>query len=281
MADIEKQRKLEKMAYELRMTALTMIYEAQSGHPGGAFSAADLITALYFDELNVDPANPKWEMRDRFILSKGHVCPILYAALSRKGYFPEAVLHTLRQEGSILQGHPDMKKCPGIDISSGSLGQGLSVAVGMAIAGKRDQAPYRVFAMIGDGELDEGQIWEAIMTANKYHLDNLCVILDHNGLQVDGTNDQVMPHLDVCEKLRAFGYDVYDIDGHDMGQILDTFEAIRRSEGGKPVFINARTVKGKGVSFMEGVPVWHGQAPNTQQYEEAMKELAVKGGIGA
>lgn len=270
---IDKVSSLKTQAQELRKIALTMIYEAQSGHPGGAFSAADIVTALYFSEMRVDPQNPNWEDRDRFVLSKGHVCPILYAALGVRGYFPESVLHTLRQEGSMLQGHPSMVKCPGIDISTGSLGQGAACATGMALAAKRDGKDYRVFTMVGDGEIDEGIVWEAMMTANKYKLDNYVLILDNNGLQLDGTTDQVMPQLDLSRKAEAFGFDVYDIDGHDMQQILDTFDKIRAAKNGKPKFINARTVKGKGVDYMENSLDWHGKAPNKEQYEDAMAQL--------
>lgn len=270
---IDKVSSLKTQAQELRKIALTMIYEAQSGHPGGAFSAADIVTALYFSEMRVDPQNPNWEDRDRFVLSKGHVCPILYAALGVRGYFPESVLHTLRQEGSMLQGHPSMVKCPGIDISTGSLGQGAACATGMALAAKRDGKDYRVFTMVGDGEIDEGIVWEAMMTANKYKLDNYVLILDNNGLQLDGTTDQVMPQLDLSRKAEAFGFDVYDIDGHDMQQILDTFDKIRAAKNGKPKFINTRTVKGKGVDYMENSLDWHGKAPNKEQYEDAMAQL--------
>lgn len=270
---IDKVSSLKTQAQELRKIALTMIYEAQSGHPGGAFSAADIVTALYFSEMRVDPQNPNWEDRDRFVLSKGHVCPILYAALGVRGYFPESVLHTLRQEDSMLQGHPSMVKCPGIDISTGSLGQGAACATGMALAAKRDGKDYRVFTMVGDGEIDEGIVWEAMMTANKYKLDNYVLILDNNGLQLDGTTDQVMPQLDLSRKAEAFGFDVYDIDGHDMQQILDTFDKIRAAKNGKPKFINARTVKGKGVDYMENSLDWHGKAPNKEQYEDAMAQL--------
>ena len=273
MVSQQKIDELRERARELRKSAVTMIYKAQSGHPGGSLSCADIVAALYFDELNLKPEDPKWPLRDRFILSKGHVCPIQYAALAARGYFDKSVLDTLRREGSILQGHPDMKKCPGIDISTGSLGQGLSVGVGMAIALKHDKTNSRVFVIVGDGEMDEGQIWEAIMTAYKYGLDNLVVILDHNGLQVDGPCDEIMPHLDMREKMRAFGFDVFDIDGHDMGQILETFEKIRGMKNGRPKFINARTIKGKGVSYMENVVVWHGLAPNDEEYAQAMKEL--------
>lgn len=269
----EKISYLEEKANELRKTALTMIYEAKSGHPGGSLSIADIVAALYFDEMNIDPKNPKWPDRDRFVLSKGHVCPIQYSALGLLGYFPAEALHTLRQEGSILQGHPDMKKCPGIDISTGSLGQGSSCAVGMALAGKRDHKDYRVFTVVGDGEIDEGIVWEAMMAANKFKLDNYIMILDNNGLQLDGTTDEIMPLLDIARKAEEFGFDVYTIDGHDMAQILDTFEAIRGAKNGKPKFINAKTIKGKGVDFMENQLGWHGAAPNKEQYESAMAQL--------
>ena len=266
-------QELRKHAKELRKTALTMIYEAQSGHPGGAFSTAEITAALYYGEINIDPKNPKWPDRDRYILSKGHACPIQYAALGLLGYFPEEKLHTLRQEGSILQGHPDMKKCPGIDISTGSLGQGLSCGVGMALAGKRDGKDYRVFVIVGDGELDEGQIWEAVMAGNAWNLDNLVIILDNNGLQLDGTTDQVIPHLDLTKKFEAFGYETYEIDGNDMEQVVETLKKIDDSTTGRPKCINAHTVKGKGVSFMENQLGWHGMAPNAEQYAIAMEEL--------
>lgn len=268
---------LKQIAIELRKSAVTMIYEAQSGHPGGALSAADIVTALYFKEMNIDPKNPKWEDRDRFVLSKGHVCPILYAALGKLGYFPEEYLHKLRQEGSILQGHPDMKKCPGIDISTGSLGQGLSCAVGMAIAGKRDHKDYRVFAMVGDGECDEGQIWEAVMTGYKYNLDNLVVFVDNNRLQLDGTCEEVMPNIDLGKRFEAFGYEVFYIDGHNMEEIVATLDKIRASHNGLPKAVIANTVKGRGVSFMENQVGWHGVAPNDEQYKQAMEEL--EGGL--
>ena len=266
---------LEKKANELRRIALTMIYEANSGHPGGAFSAADIVTALYFKEMRVDPQNPSWPDRDRFILSKGHACPIQYSALGVLGYFPEKYLHTLRQEGSILQGHPDMKRCPGIDISTGSLGQGLSCGVGMALAAKRDKRDYRVFVVIGDGELDEGQIWEAVMAAYAWKLDNLVVIIDNNGLQLDGTTDQIIPHLDLTKKFEVFGYETYEINGNSMKEILETLEKIRASTSAVPKCINAHTIKGKGVSFMENRLEWHGKAPNREEYLAAMKELEV------
>ncbi|WP_404996596.1 transketolase [Caldifermentibacillus hisashii] len=268
---------LKQKAIELRKTALTMIYKAQSGHPGGSLSSADIITALYFSEMNINPQNPQWEDRDRFVLSKGHVCPIQYAALAHLGYVPYETIYTLRKYGSPFQGHPDMKKCPGIDISTGSLGQGLSCAVGMALAGKRDGKEYRVFAMIGDGEAQEGQIWEAAQSAVKYQLDNLVVFVDDNGLQIDGTTDEVMPNLDLELKFKAFGFDTKQIDGHSMEEIVETLDEIRDVKNGKPKAIIANTIKGRGVSFMENVVNWHGVAPNNEQYKQAMAEL--EGGL--
>lgn len=273
MAQKEKVDRLKAQAKEVRMAVLTMIYEAQSGHPGGSLSAADLMTALYFDELKLDPKEPRWEDRDRFVLSKGHVCPVLYTCLALRGYFPRAELATLRREGSILQGHPDMKRCPGIDISTGSLGQGLSVAVGMALNAKRDKKTYRVFSMVGDGESNEGQIWEAVETASKYGLDNLVILLDRNGLQNDGFCAEVMPSGNLADKFSAFGCKTWEIDGHSMEDILDTLEAVRGDGSGKPKCIIAHTVKGKGVSFMENVAAWHGMAPNDEQYAQAMKDI--------
>ena len=269
----EKILELKRRAAQLRKVALTMIYEAQSGHPGGSLSAADFVAALYFSEMRIDPKNPKWEDRDRFVLSKGHVCPIQYAALGVLGYFPEEQLHTLRKEGSILQGHPDMKKCPGIDISTGSLGQGFACGAGMALAAKRDGKDYRVFVVIGDGESQEGEIWEAAQVCNKYQLDNLVVFCDYNNLQLDGTCDEVMPVLNLAKKFEAFGFETYDINGNSMEEIVATLDAIRESKNGKPKFILGRTVKGKGVSYMENVCGWHGKAPNQAEYEQAMAEL--------
>ena len=257
----------------MRKKVVTMVYEAQSGHPGGSLSAADFVTACYFREMNVDPKNPKWEDRDRFVLSKGHVCPIQYAALGTLGFFPEEVLHTLRQEGSPLQGHPNMH-CPGIDIPTGSLGQGFACAVGMAIGLKIDNRPSRVFAVLGDGECQEGEIWEAAATANKYQLDNLIVFIDVNNLQIDGTTDEVMPNLDLGEKFKAFGFEIYNIDGNDMGQIVRTLDTIRmHSHDHKPKCIVGQTTKGKGVSYMENVGSWHGVAPNKEQWEIALKDI--------
>ncbi|OXS76631.1 transketolase [Domibacillus enclensis] len=267
-------QELKDKAVELRQAAVTMVYKAQSGHPGGSLSAADIISALYFKEMDIDPENPKWEDRDRFVLSKGHVAPIQYAALALKGFVPYETVNTLRQYGSPFQGHPDMKKCPGIDISTGSLGQGLSCAVGMALAGKRDEKEYRVFAMVGDGECQEGQIWEAAQTAVKYELDNLIVFVDYNRLQIDGTTDEIMPLQDIEKKFEAFGFETKNIDGHSMEEITAVLDEIRESENKLPKCIVANTVKGKGVSYMENVVNWHGVAPNDQEYEQAMEELA-------
>lgn len=269
----EKTVRLQAQAKEVRREILTMIHTAKSGHPGGSLSAADLMTALYFDELNLDPQNPKWPDRDRFVLSKGHVCPVLYTCLALRGFFPREELATLRKEDSILQGHPDMKRCPGIDISTGSLGQGLSVATGMALCGKRDGKHYRVFCLVGDGECNEGQIWEAVEAAAKYQLGNLVILLDQNGLQNDGTCQDVMPSGDLPAKFRAFGCQVWEIDGHSMEEILDALEAVRADQSGKPKCIVAHTVKGKGVSFMENVVQWHGMAPDDAQYAQAMQDI--------
>lgn len=268
---------LKEKAIDVRTTILTMIHEAKSGHPGGSLSSADILAALYFDELNIRANDPKWEDRDRFVLSKGHACPVLYSCLALKEYFPYEEIHTLRKEGSILQGHPDMKRCPGIDISTGSLGQGLSVAVGMALAAKRDNKDYRVFCVVGDGESNEGQIWEAVETASKYELNNLVIILDQNRLQNDNICDVVMPSRDMVKKFEAFGCETLEIDGHKMEEITDAFDKIRGTKTNKPFAIVAHTTKGRGVSFMEDVVAWHGMAPNDEQYEIAIKE--VKGGL--
>lgn len=264
---------LREQAKELRKIVVTMIYKAQSGHPGGSLSAADMVTALYFREMNYRVDDPKWADRDRFILSKGHVAPIQYAALATLGYVPMETINTLRQKGSPFQGHPDSKKCPGVEISTGSLGQGVSPAVGMALAAKRDGRDYRVFTLIGDGESQEGQIWEAMQFAHTYELDNFVAILDKNNLQIDGTTDEVAPNLDFVKKFEAWGFDVVEIDGHDMQQILDALDKIREQRNGKPKAIVMNTIKGRGVSYMEDVCGWHGMAPNKEQYEQAMKEL--------
>lgn len=264
---------LKEKSKELRKMLLTMIYKAQSGHPGGSLSATDIISTLYFHTLRLDPKNPKWEDRDRFVLSKGHVCPVLYSALIMKGFIEEEALGTLRKQGSILQGHPDMKRCPGIEISTGSLGQGISCAVGMAIAGKRDKKDYRVYTLVGDGECGEGQVWEAAMAANKYQLDNFTVIIDNNGLQNDGFAKDIMPTLDLEKKFEAFGFQTVRIDGHDVLQIEAALDFMQTQKNGKPKCIVCNTIKGKGVSFMENVPKWHGVAPNDEEYAQAMKEI--------
>ena len=264
---------LRKKTIDLKKKVLTMIYKAQSGHPGGALSAADFTAVCYFSEMRYDPKNPRWEDRDRFILSKGHVCPVQYAALATVGFFDESVLDTLRKEGSILQGHPDMKKCPGIDISTGSLGQGLACGVGMAIAAKRDNKDFRVFVVVGDGEAQEGEIWEAANTAHKYELDNLIVFLDVNNLQLDGITDEVMPNGDLAAKFAAFGWDTYEINGNSVAEIVKTFERIRMTKTHRPKCILGYTVKGNTVSYMENKANWHGVAPNKEEYEIAMKEL--------
>ena len=269
----ESIRELEKIATKMRMKVIDMIYTAQSGHPGGSLSAADFMTACYFYDMKVDPKNPRWPDRDRMVLSKGHVCPIQYACLATLGFFPESELDNLRKEGSMLQGHPSMNKCPGIDISTGSLGQGLACGAGMALAGKLDKKDYQVYVVVGDGEAQEGEIWEAANTAHKYELDNLVVFLDINNLQLDGTTDEVMPNGDLRAKFEAFGFEVIELDGHNMAEIVAALDKCRASKNGKPKCLCARTVKGKGVSYMENVCSWHGVAPNKEQYEQAMAEL--------
>ena len=264
---------LEEKAVELRKTVLTMIYKAQSGHPGGSLSAADIMAALYFHVMNVDPENPKLEDRDRFVLSKGHVCPVLYSALIMRGFIDQSAVDTLRKQGSLLQGHPDMKRCPGVEISTGSLGQGISCAAGMAIAGKRDRKDYMVYTLLGDGECNEGQVWEAAQAANKYRLDNLVVIVDNNRLQNDGPAEQVMPTEDLAGKFAAFGFETTRINGHKMEEIVTALEAMKVSRNGKPKCIVCNTVKGRGVSFMENVAKWHGVAPDEAEYAQAMREV--------
>lgn len=264
---------LEERAKALRKTAIMMIYEAKSGHPGGSLSAADIVANLYYREIRFDPANPKWADRDRFVLSKGHVAPIQYAALAHLGFVPFDTVHTLRKLGSPFQGHPDSKKCPGIEISTGSLGQGVSAAVGMAIGLKRDGRGSRVYALVGDGETQEGQVWEAIQCANTYKLDNFTVIIDENNLQIDGHCDEISPNLDFVAKLMAFGYDVERVDGHDMQAVSDAFDRLRSLRNGRPKALIANTVKGKGVSYMEDIAGWHGAAPDDEQYAQAVIEI--------
>ena len=267
---------LEKKANEVRQSIVTALHSAKSAHPGGTLTAADNMTYLYFEEMNVDPKNPKMADRDRFVLSKGHVAPALYSVLAHKGYFPVEDLVTLRHTGSYLQGHPDMKHIPGVDMSAGSLGQGLSCAVGMAQAGKMDDKDYQVYAMCGDGEIQEGQIWEAAMWAGAHHLDNLTVIVDNNNLQIDGTVEEVCSPYPIDKKFEAFNFRVININGNDMEEIRNAFAEAKKVKG-MPVAIIAKTTKGKGVSFMENQVGWHGKAPNDEQYEQAMEELKKAG----
>ena len=267
---------LQKVANEVRKGIITSVHAAKAGHPGGSLSAADIFTYLYFEEMNVDPKDPKKADRDRFVLSKGHTAPGLYSALAQKGYFPVEDLETLRHLGSYLQGHPDMKLIPGVDMSSGSLGQGISAAVGMAIAGKMDNADYRVYTLLGDGEIQEGQVWEASMMAGFRKLDNLVVIVDNNNLQIDGAIDEVCSPYPIDKKFEAFNFHVINIDGNDFDQIDAAFKEAKATKG-MPTAIIAHTVKGKGVSFMENQVGWHGTAPNDEQYAVAMEELEKAG----
>ena len=271
--DQEVTARLEKKAKEIRRDIISMTAAAGSGHPGGSLSAADIVTALYFQIMRLDPERPAWLDRDRFVLSKGHAAPVLYSALAERGFFPTSELLTLRKLGSRLQGHPDMKSLPGVEMSTGSLGQGLAVANGMALTGKLDNRDYRVFVLMGDGENQEGMIWEAAMAAAHYKLDNLTAFLDHNGLQIDGPVREVMSVEPVADKWKAFGWDVQVIDGHDISQIIKAVEKAKEVKG-RPQMIVAETVKGKGVSFMENNVDWHGKAPNPQETEKALAELA-------
>ena len=268
----EKRRRLAKAANHVRRGILEEVYSAQSGHPGGSLSIADIMTYLYLEELRVDPKAPRWEDRDRLVLSKGHVCPALYAALAMKGFFPEEELRTFRRVGSRLQGHPDLNKAPGVDFTAGSLGQGVSAAAGMALAGKLSGKDYRVYTILGDGELQEGEVWESAMFSAHYKLDNLCYIIDNNGLQIDGNVRDVCSPYPIDEKFAAFGFHVVNIDGHDFGEI-EAALAEAKTVKGKPTAIIAKTVKGKGVSFMENNAAWHGSAPNKEQYETALADL--------
>ncbi len=270
------QLELKKTANEVRKGIVTAVHSAKSGHPGGSLSAADILTYLYFEEMNVDPKNPQMEERDRFVLSKGHVAPALYSVLANRGYFPVEDLKTLRKVGSYLQGHPDKKGTPGVDMSSGSLGQGISVAVGMALSAKLQNRDYRVYTLLGDGEIQEGQVWEAAMFAGHKNLDNLVVIVDNNGLQIDGTIDDVCSPYPIDEKFKAFNFNVINIDAHDFEQIAEALNKARETKG-MPTAIIAKSVKGKGVSFMENKAEWHGSAPNDEKYEIAMEELKKAG----
>ena len=270
-----EKKNLQVAACKVRQGIVESTYCAKCGHPGGSLSAADMFTYLYNKELNVDPQNPKWEDRDRFVLSKGHTAPGLYAALAHRGFFPVEDLKQLRKLGHYLQGHPNMNSVPGVDMSTGSLGQGISAACGMALSGKLRKKDYRVYTLLGDGEIQEGQVWEACMFASHYKLDNLCVIVDNNGLQIDGDVAKVMSPYPIVDKLEAFGFHVMAIDGHDFDQIEAALNEAKTVKG-QPSAIVMKTVKGKDVSFMENQAGWHGVAPNKEQYEQAMAELNAK-----
>lgn len=265
-------KQLSITAYKIRKYAVEAVYRAKSGHPGGSLSVSDVLAYLYFKELNIDPKNPKAEDRDRFVLSKGHCSPALYSALALKGFFPIEEIKHFRSLGHMLQGHPDMKAIPGVDMSTGSLGQGISAACGMALSAKISNKAFRVYTVLGDGELEEGQVWEAAMFAHHYKLDNLVAYVDNNGLQIDGSIDEVMSPNPITDKFRAFGWNVLEIDGNDMDEI-DAAYTIAKATKGKPTVIIGHSIKGKGVSFMENNASWHGTAPNDDQYNLAMKEL--------
>ena len=275
MLDSDKKieiKNLEEISRNIRRNIIEMVYSASSGHPGGSLSITDILTVLYFHEMNVNINNPKDEDRDRLVLSKGHCSPALYAVLAEKGYFPKEDLKTFRKIDSYLQGHPDMKKIPGVDMSSGSLGQGLSVSNGMALAGKLDKKDYRVYCVMGDGEIEEGEVWEAAMTSSHYKLDNLCVIVDNNNLQIDGKINEVMSPYPIDKKFESFGFNVININGHDFNEIITALETAKKIKE-KPTVIIAKTIKGKGISYMENEASWHGKAPNEEQYNIAIEEL--------
>lgn len=263
---------LQKTANEIRKGIVTAVHSAKSGHPGGSLSAADIFTYLYFEEMNIDPKDPQKSDRDRFVLSKGHVAPGLYSTLAQRGFFPVEDLTTLRHVGSYLQGHPDKKHIPGVDMSSGSLGQGVSAAVGMALSAKLSNDPYRVYTLLGDGEIQEGQVWEAAMFAGARNLDNLVVIVDNNGLQIDGSIEDICSPYPIDKKFEAFNFNVINVDAHNFDELADAFKKARECKG-QPTAIIAKSIKGKDVSFMENNAVWHGSAPNDEQYELAMKDL--------
>lgn len=263
---------LQKTANEIRKGIVTAVHSAKSGHPGGSLSAADILTYLYFEEMNIDEKNPDKPDRDRFVLSKGHIAPALYSTLAQRGFFPAEDLKTLRHVGSYLQGHPDMKHIPGVDMSSGSLGQGISAAVGMALSAKLSKDAYRVYTLLGDGEIQEGQVWEAAMFAGARKLDNLVVIVDNNGLQIDGNIEDVCSPYPIDKKFEAFNFHVVNIDAHNFDEIAAAFEEAKNTKG-QPTAVIAKSIKGKGVSFMENQAGWHGSAPNDEQYAQAMKDL--------
>lgn len=271
---MNKYRLLEEKANAIRKNIITMLNKSGSGHPGGSLSAVEILTALYFSEMKVDSKNPNWDKRDRFVLSKGHAAPVLYATLAEKGFFPKEELLKLRQVNSMLQGHPDMKGTPGVDMSTGSLGQGFSASCGMALANKLDRNEIRTYVLLGDGEVQEGIVWETAMAASHYKLDNLVAILDFNGLQIDGSNDSVMSVQPLADKFKAFGWNVIEIDGHDYGEIIKAFNAAKTIKE-RPTMILADTIKGKGISFMEDKSGWHGKAPNEEETKVALAELEV------
>ena len=270
-------QELARVANEVRRGIVTGVHAAKAGHPGGSLSVADILTYLYFEDMNVDPADPRKADRDRLVLSKGHAAPALYSVLASRGFFPVEELKTLRHIGSRLQGHPNMNDTPGVDMSTGSLGQGISAAVGMALAAKHWHEDYRTYAILGDGEIQEGQVWEAAMFAGNQHLDNLCLVVDHNRLQIDGSNEEVNSPMPIADKFRAFKFNVIEVaDGNDMAQVREAFQAARAHKG-EPTCIVAETLKGKGVSFMEDQVGWHGKSPNDEQYAQAMAELEAAG----
>ncbi len=273
---VTKIEALEKIANDIRINIIKTVYNAGSGHPGGSLSCADILTVLYFNQMNINPQDPKAEGRDRFVLSKGHCSPALYSTLARRGYFREEDLKGFRKINSNLQGHPDMNKVPGVDMTTGSLGQGLSAANGMAISSKMDSMGYRVYCLLGDGEIQEGQVWEAAMTSSKYKLDNLCVIVDNNNLQIDGDIKSVKGLNKIEQKFESFGFNVISIDGNNIEQLIDGFDRAKMTKG-RPTAIIAKTVKGKGVSFMENNVVWHGMAPKEEEYKLAINELESNG----
>jgi transketolase len=266
---------LEKIANDIRIGVIEAVYSAKSGHPGGSLSCADILTVLYFNQMNINEKEPNAKARDRFVLSKGHCSPALYSTLARKGYFEKEKLLTFRNIESNLQGHPDMNKVPGVDMTSGSLGQGLSVANGMALASKLNEDGYRVYCLLGDGEIEEGQVWEAAMTSNKYKLDNLCVIVDNNNLQIDGKIEEVKGLTNIGDKFKSFGFEVLQIDGNNIEELLNAFNVAKQIKG-RPTVIIAKTIKGKGVSFMENKVEWHGRAPKEEEYKQAIEELSKK-----
>ncbi len=269
---IKDVNELQKYANRIRQGVIKAVYSAKSGHPGGSLSIAEILAVLYFNQMNIDEKNPKAKGRDRLVLSKGHTAPALYSALALRGFFDMDELSNFRNINSNLQGHPDMKNIPGVDASTGSLGQGLSIANGMALGSKQDSEGVRVYCICGDGEIQEGQIWEAAMTASHYKLDNLCLIIDNNNLQIDGKVNEVMSVYPIDEKFKSFGFETINVDGHNIQELISAFEQAKKVKG-KPTAIIANTIKGKGVSFMENEASWHGKAPNEEQYKQAMKEL--------